>query len=216
MGHVVLLGDSIFDNAAYVPGEPSVIQQLKNRLSDGWQATLLAVDGNVTRDVSDQLKKLPDDASHLFVSVGGNDALSNIKILDEPARSSSEVLLKLADLHKTFRINYSRMLEKILECKKPVVVCTIYDAMPFQDDVLTRMIRATLSIFNDCIIREAFKSGVCLLDLRLICDKASHYSSVSPIEPSSEGGERIAGAIANILARNPFSQDYCTVFSSYR
>jgi hypothetical protein len=45
MPHIVLLGDSIFDNAAYVPGEPPVIEQLRAHLPKNWQATLLAVDG---------------------------------------------------------------------------------------------------------------------------------------------------------------------------
>ena len=36
MGHVILLGDSIFDNARYVPGGPSVIEQLRRALPDGW------------------------------------------------------------------------------------------------------------------------------------------------------------------------------------
>lgn len=34
MPHIVLLGDSIFDNAADVPGEPPVIEQLRARLPD--------------------------------------------------------------------------------------------------------------------------------------------------------------------------------------
>jgi hypothetical protein len=29
MKHVVLLGDSIFDNTVYVPGKPAVIEQLR-------------------------------------------------------------------------------------------------------------------------------------------------------------------------------------------
>jgi lysophospholipase L1-like esterase len=215
MGHVILLGDSIFDNAVYVPGELSVSEQLKNRLSDDWQTTLLAVDGDVTIDVSDQLKKLPDDASHLIVSVGGNDALQHIRILEEPARSSSEVLLKLADIQNTFRGNYSRMIESVLEYQLPVIVCTIYDQMPFPvEEAFTRMIRTTLSVFNDCIIREAARCGVGVLDLRLVCDNASHYSSVSPIEPSAKGGEKITGAIADILTRNSFTESNCMVFSS--
>lgn len=38
MSHVVLLGDSIFDNAAYVAGGPDVIHQLRERLPvDGGQ-----------------------------------------------------------------------------------------------------------------------------------------------------------------------------------
>ena len=38
MGHVVLLGDSIFDNGRYVPGEPAVIDQLRSALPKGWTA----------------------------------------------------------------------------------------------------------------------------------------------------------------------------------
>src|SRR5262249_20871634 len=45
MSHVVLLGDSIFDNDRYVPGDPSVIKHLRRALPHGWRATLLAGDG---------------------------------------------------------------------------------------------------------------------------------------------------------------------------
>jgi hypothetical protein len=43
MSHVVLLGDSIFDNARYVPGRPAVIEQVRQALPRHWQATLLAI-----------------------------------------------------------------------------------------------------------------------------------------------------------------------------
>ncbi len=43
MAHVVLLGDSVFDNAAYVGVGPEVVQQLRSALPDPWQATRLAV-----------------------------------------------------------------------------------------------------------------------------------------------------------------------------
>lgn len=52
MRHVVLLGDSIFDNARYVPDRPPVIEQLQKALPPGWRASLLAVDGAVTEDVA--------------------------------------------------------------------------------------------------------------------------------------------------------------------
>jgi hypothetical protein len=48
MGHVVLLGDSIFDNAAYVRGGPDVVKQLRAKLPLDWRASLVAVDGAVT------------------------------------------------------------------------------------------------------------------------------------------------------------------------
>ncbi|HEY0493997.1 MAG TPA: SGNH/GDSL hydrolase family protein, partial [Candidatus Dormibacteraeota bacterium] len=75
MKHVVLLGDSVFDNAAYVGGGPDVVTQLRQRLPSGWRASLLAVDGSVIASIAQQLARLPADASHLVISVGGNDAL---------------------------------------------------------------------------------------------------------------------------------------------
>src|SRR5688572_16398198 len=79
--HVVLLGDSIFDNAAYVAGGPAVVDQLHTILPADWKATLLAVDGDTTGLVADRLRGLPADASHLVVSVGGNDALRHTYLL---------------------------------------------------------------------------------------------------------------------------------------
>ena len=49
VNHIVLLGDSIFDNARYVPGGPSVIEHLRRVLPGGWRTTLLARDGAASR-----------------------------------------------------------------------------------------------------------------------------------------------------------------------
>ena len=80
MKHIVLLGDSIFDNGAYVDGGPDVIKQLRSKLPQDWQASLLAVDGSVTTNVIDQIAGIPAAATHLIVSVGGNDGLSRADI----------------------------------------------------------------------------------------------------------------------------------------
>src|SRR5688572_1030904 len=96
MAHVVLLGDSILDNARYVPGGPSVIEHLRRALPRGWQGTLLAIDGSVASDVAAQVERLPSDATHLVVSAGGNDALGHsAMILRESAASFAEVLDRL-------------------------------------------------------------------------------------------------------------------------
>jgi hypothetical protein len=97
VGHVVLLGDSIFDNGAYTRGGPDVVTQLRSLLPRGWSATLLAVDGDRISDVSRRLSKTPADATDQVLSVGGNDALAHGDLLDRPARSSFEVLSLLAD-----------------------------------------------------------------------------------------------------------------------
>src|SRR5437763_9852433 len=92
MGHLVLLGDSIFDNARYVPDRPPVIEQLRRGLPTGWKASLLAVDGHTAADVPRQLPRVPDDATHLFVSAGGNDALGESWILREAAVTVGDAL----------------------------------------------------------------------------------------------------------------------------
>jgi hypothetical protein len=48
MNHIVLLGDSILDNAAYTGGKPAVIDHLQAQLHAEWKASLLAIDGSHT------------------------------------------------------------------------------------------------------------------------------------------------------------------------
>ena len=192
MGHVVLLGDSIFDNGAYVGRAPDVIAQVRTGLGDGWRASLLAVDGHVTDHVvSDQLDRLPDDATHLIVSVGGNDALGSSSILAQPARSVAEAVTRMADARDRFRQSYSRMVKAVLARERPTALCTIYDAN--YPEPQGRLVVAGLSLFNDVITRAAFANGLSLIDLRLICSEPSDYAN--PIEPSAKGGEKIARAI---------------------
>jgi hypothetical protein len=127
MKHIVLLGDSIFDNAAYVNGGPDVIRQLKSILPKDYQATLLAVDGSVTTDVIRQIPKIPASATHLMVSVGGNDGLWRADILERPAGSVGAAVDQLAALRAEFYQDYHRMLTALLTRKLPLALCTVYD-----------------------------------------------------------------------------------------
>ncbi len=78
MNHIVLLGDSIFDNA-YVAGGPDVVRQERDILP-GWHATLQARDGALIAELAKQLQRVPADPSHLVVSVGGNEALGEAEV----------------------------------------------------------------------------------------------------------------------------------------
>jgi hypothetical protein len=203
-----LFGDSIFDNQAYVPkGEP-IIEQLRSRLPKGCRATLLAVDGAVTCSVSRQLTKLPMDASHLIVSVGGNDALEHSDVLNHSTRSAMECFSELAEIQYEFAREYREMLRVIRTPHKPTLVCTIYDAIPG----LPREAVTALSVFNDAIIRAAVEFGLPVLDLRIICDSSKDYSDISPIEPSEAGGSKIARAILRILQSHDFSRTGTTIY----
>jgi hypothetical protein len=150
--------------------------------------------------VSDQLAQLPADATHLAISAGGNDALRYSSILYETAKSVREALSELAGIQDDFRRRYRAMLQSALQRRLPTIVCTIYDAVPG----LQREAVAALSVFNDVIVNEAARSGVSILDLRLVCTEARHFSALSPIEPSAVGGERIAESLARAVRADGF------------
>ena len=200
MGHVVLLGDSIFDNAAYVAGAPDVVRQVRQRLPQGVQATLAAIDGSRVRDVPQQLRRVPDDATHLVLSVGGNDALGSGDFLGAPVSSTAEALLGLTGIGDEFERGYRSMLAEVLARGLPTAICTVYYPR-FPDATLQKLAVAGLTVFNDAIIRAAFTHGLPLLDLRLICTEVRDYAN--PIEPSARGGEKIARAIAEFVEQGP-------------
>ncbi|MGD1909472.1 MAG: SGNH/GDSL hydrolase family protein [Rivularia sp. (in: cyanobacteria)] len=209
MSHIVLLGDSIFDNASYVGENPDVIMQLRGKLPDSWNATLNAVDGAMVDDVYSQLEKLPKDTTHLVLSVGGNNALICTGILNEVIASSAQVFIRLADLREQFEHQYERLLYKILTLHLPTTICTIYNPN-YSDRMYQRIGVAALTIFNDVIIRQAFENGIPLIDLRLTCNEAADYAN--PIEPSSVGGEKIVNAIVNAVLEHNFQKRYTQIF----
>lgn len=195
--HLVLLGDSIFDNAIYVPNGPAVIHHLRALLPAEWQATLVARDGDVVTDIGGQITKIPIDATHLVLSIGGNDALESQDILLKPAGNVESALTQLAALRRSFRDRYRYMLGQLCRLQMPLAVCTIYDAVP----ELAPELETALCLFNDTIVREANTAGLPIIDLRCICTNPLDYSEVSPIEPSGQGGSKIAAALMGWACR---------------
>jgi GDSL-like Lipase/Acylhydrolase family len=197
MTHIVLLGDSIFDNAAYVAGGPDVVRQLRDVLPSGWRATLNARDGAVIADLPQQLQNLPTDATHLVVSIGGNDALGESSLLERKVSSMAEALELITVVRERFRSGYARMLDQVLQRRLPLAVCTIYEAR-FPEPVTRRLAATALTAVNDAITREAFARSIDCIDLRILCDDDRDFAN--PIEPSVHGGAKIAGAILNFAA----------------
>ncbi len=198
MKHVVLLGDSIFDNAAYVAGGPDVVRQLREALGPDQAATLAATDGAVTTGILRQLDVIPADATHLVASVGGNDALRAASVLGASARSVGDALDLLGAVQSAFHTDYAAMLDAVLARNLPTAVCTIYHPR-FTDLDQRRRSATALSVLNDIITEAAFSRRLALLDLRLICNHDEDFAN--PIEPSARGGYKIASAIREFVAR---------------
>ena len=221
MKHIILAGDSIFDNSAYINNnEPDVAAQVKSVMGKNDRVTLLAVDGDVTSGVKRQLERLPEDATHLIISAGGNDALGVLNELTEQANNIGEGFYKFYDIRSQFEDKYSSMLNSAISHGLPTTVCTVYDPCFNHGDLnrvedymwygisANKMQKTTvtaLPIFNDIITRQAVTSSVPLMDLRLIFNSDSDYAN--PIEPSADGGIKMARVIKKIVNNHRFEEN---------
>lgn len=209
MKNLVLLGDSILDNAAYTDGGPDVAAHLHHLMPATDSVTLLAHDGDMTIDIARQIKNLPADATHLILSVGGNDALMNSDFLMEEANSVAEVLLKSRALCDAFGFAHCEVLKLLVKTGLPFAVCTIYDAN-FGDTQTAQLVATALALFNEQITRNAVECGVPLIDLRLICSEPADYAN--EIEPSVQGGEKIARAIWRAAEEHNWDSQLTTIY----
>ena len=201
--HIVLLGDSIFDNKAYVqPDEPDVCAQLDTLLGNSDQATSRAIDGSMTIDISNQLVSIPDDATHLVVSMGGNDLIDQISYLDVTVNSVMEAMVVLSEVSAQFSKQYRQILNEILKVGLPTIVCTIYNPR-LEEETMQTVAVIALQTFNDCIFQEASQAGLPLIDLRSVCDTDVDFANL--IEPSAIGGQKIAKSIKQVLDTHDFS-----------
>lgn len=192
MAHIVLLGDSIFDNLSYTEGGPDVIAQVRRLLPEGSQASLLAVDGATLQNIPPQLERVPKDATHLVLSAGGNDAIMYADILDTAVNTTALALEALSAVSREFEEKYRRVVAACREFRLPLTICTIYNGC-FPEADYQRLVSTALMVFNDVILRIGIEFGLTVIDLRFVCSSPEDYAN--PIEPSSIGGEKIARAI---------------------
>ncbi len=192
--HVALLGDSIFDNGAYTSGAPDVAEHLR-RLAAEWTVSLVARDGATVASIREQLLCTPTDATHIVVSVGGNDALRSIDLLSLPSTSSVQLLEAFAERLTPFEQAYRVAMDAVVAAGRPSAVCTIYNgALENGRGTAARM---GLALFNDVILRTAIGRRLDVLELRAICTEPEDYAN--PIEPSGRGGQKIARGIACVI-----------------
>ena len=194
--HVSLLGDSIIDNKVYVgEGELSVTEHLQH--DSLFYFTLIAVDGDTTKDVLDnQLDYLKEPVSHIVLSIGGNDLLQNLHLLQDETSGMKFALEKCSELISEIQENYTKILEHLSQFDAKVLLCTVYEGDLESDPLLAEYDKAgqvMLKMHNDTVYHLASKFEVDVLELRNIFTNKEDYAN--PIEPSHIGGEKLAKAI---------------------
>jgi lysophospholipase L1-like esterase len=196
---LVLLGDSILDNAPYTGKAPDTSHHLQHALGDGWTVQRLARDGATIADVRFQLAALPARADCIILSVGGNDAAVHIDLLERRVSSAAQVLDELATIADRFATAYLRLATAVADRTPRLVLCTIYEP-PLFDAVTARLARVPLGVLNDRIVQIAHRLRLEVLELRTVCTEPEDF--VQQIEPSARGAQKIAAAIATMVQRD--------------
>ncbi len=163
------------------------------------RATLLARDGAVVSTVRPQLGEVEElladpkrAPTHLALSVGGNDLLMEVGVLDRPATSVAEGLALLRDSSEGFGQEYRGLVEDVLRLGLPTVICSVYNGS-FPDPERARVIETALRVFDHEILEVGLDHGLPVVDLRRVCSEPEDYWN--PIEPSERGGAKIAAAV---------------------
>jgi len=134
---------------------------------------------------------VPEGASHLILSVGGNDALAHSHLLSDNTTPGMQILEYLDLVASGFESSYRKLINKISNLRLPLAVFTIYNGN--LEPPFVKAARAAVAVFNDKIYQVAGAYAVPVLELRRICNELSDYAN--PIEPSSSGGKKIAASI---------------------
>jgi hypothetical protein len=154
-----------------------------------------AVNGATIAGLEAQLAGVPADASHLVISIGGNDVLENSDLLSLAVTSSGAALQAFADRLTAFERAYRRAINTAMALERHTAVCTVYNGALELDQVAVA--RVGLAVFNDAILRTAIDLRVDAVELRHICTDRADY--VNGIEPSAAGGLKIARAVAHLV-----------------
>jgi lysophospholipase L1-like esterase len=200
MKYLALVGDSILDNSPYTAPHPDTASHLQAALGKEWAVDLLARDGATMADLRFQLPHLHAPTDTIVLSVGGNDAIGHIGLLEQPASSSTEVLAEMATMAEGFAREYRQILMTWRPLARRLIACTIYEP-PLSSPQMARLAQVPLSLLNDRICREASRAGVDILDLRTVCTVPTDF--VKEIELSPTGARKIATVLAALVLDRP-------------
>jgi hypothetical protein len=154
-----------------------------------------AQDGATMADVRFQISHAEPRPTLAVLSVGGNDVIQHVGLLEARSATATEVLEQLLQIADNFECEYEAVVRTLTAKTDQLVVCTIYEVQ-LEPRRSAQLARVPLGVLNDRIVRVASRLGVSVLDLRSVCTDPSDF--VRQIEPSARGAAKIARAIAGV------------------
>lgn len=175
---VILMGDSVLNNANYVPAGKSVYDSLKSKLS---KVINLAKDGATISDLYGQLDKIPVDLNntntYIFISAGGND------ILNKRTELSTTEIRRLFDSYMEF---LKALRTKLGSAK--INILNLY--LPSNPRYQTY--KTSIDQWNQLIQSSSNKVGEMYNVLDLYALLTSPDDFIYDIEPSESASDKIA------------------------
>jgi lysophospholipase L1-like esterase len=178
---VILMGDSVLNNANYVPSGKSVYDRLKTKLS---KVINVAKDGATINDLYGQLDKIPVDLNksdtYIFISAGGND------ILNKRTELSSNDIRRLFDMYMEFL--------KALRTKLGSVNVNIIN-LYLPTNPRYQSYKTSVEQWNKLINESSNKVGEMYNIVDLYALLTSPNDFVYDIEPSESSSDKISSLI---------------------
>jgi len=179
---VILMGDSVLNNANYVPAGNSVYDYLKKKLN---KVINLAKDGATINDLYTQLDKIPVDLNntdtYIFISAGGND------ILNKRTELTTNEIRRLFDTYMDF---LKALRVKLASTKINIINLYLPTNPRFQS------YKTSIDQWNELINQYSDKIGEMynVVDLHSLLTTPEDF--VYDIEPSESASNKIANLIA--------------------
>jgi len=181
--NIVLLGDSIINNANYVPPGKSVVDILKSKSTNVFN---FAKDGDIISDLYTQLDLVPLDLNrsetYLFISAGGNDILNKHRKLSET---------EVKQLFNTYMDFLNALQERLGSVK--VNILNLY--LPSSADPRFKIYRESVQQWNRLLEENSTTIGRIynIIDIYSLLTTANDF--VKGVEPSVTASPKIANAI---------------------
>lgn len=179
---VILMGDSVLNNANYVSAGNSVYDYLKKKLN---KVINLAKDGATINDLYTQLDKIPVDLNntdtYIFISAGGND------ILNKRTELTTNEIRRLFDTYMDF---LKALRVKLGSTKINIINLYLPTNPRFQS------YKTSIDQWNQLINQYSDKIGEMynVVDLHSLLTTPEDF--VYDIEPSESASNKIANLIA--------------------
>ena len=179
--NIVLIGDSVLNNANYVPSEKSVVDILKTKTQKVFN---FAKDGATISDCYGQLDKIPTDLNttdtYVFISAGGNDILNKRGQLDN------------SEIRKLFN-NYMDFI-KALRVKLGSAKINIFN-LYLPSNPRYNTYKSSIEEWNQLITENSSKIGEMYNIINVDTLLTTPDDFVYDIEPSEIASQKIANVI---------------------